>query len=68
MKLQGPHLVPPAPGDSHLPILEQNLLFTELQALGSIYWPLRIKDNWQHLAPEHIFIISLIMGARQLLD
>lgn len=62
------YLVPMDLGGSHLPILEQNVLFTELQALGSVGWPLQIKDNWRCQAPEHIFIISLIMGAWQLLD
>lgn len=67
MNLHSSHLDPVGSGDSHLHSLEQNLLFTESQALG-IYWPLQIKGNWRRQAPEHIFIISLIMGARQLLD
>lgn len=54
--------------DSHLLVLEQNMLFTELQALGSISWPLHIRDNWHCRAPEHIFIISLMMGLQQPLD
>lgn len=61
--MHGPPLVPINSGDCQLPVLGQNPLFTELQSVGSVYWSLQIKANRRRQAPEHIFIISLIMGA-----